>query len=70
VDVTEIIKTLKENSVQAKGLISRLPASMISEQANCPQGSDKSREFAILTAPAMRAPALLAKLDAVAGRVL
>ena len=70
VDVTEIIKTLKENSVQAKGLISRLPASMISEQANCPQGCDKSLEFAILTAPEMRAPALLAKLDAVAGRVL
>ncbi len=70
VDVKEIIKTLKGNSAQAKGLISHLPASMVSEQANCPQGCDKSLEFAILTAPEMRAPALLAKLDAVAGRVL
>ena len=70
VDVTEIIKTLKENSTKAKGLISRLPKSVVSEQANCPQGCDKSLEFAIMTAPQMRAPSLMAKLDAVAGRVL
>ncbi|MEL6746504.1 MAG: S-methyl-5'-thioadenosine phosphorylase, partial [Pseudomonadota bacterium] len=31
---------------------------------------DTALEFAIITAPEMRDPALLAKLDAVAGRVL
>lgn len=70
VDVTEIIKTLTGNSTKAKGLISRLPKWVVSEQANCPQGCDKSLEFAIMTAPEMRAPSLVAKLDAVAGRVL
>ena len=70
VDVTEIIKTLTGNSTKAKGLISRLPKWVVSEQANCPQGCDKSLEFAIMTAPEMRAPSLMAKLDAVAGRVL
>lgn len=70
VNVTEIIKTLKANSAQAKGLIAHLPTSMISMQANCPQGCERSLEFAILTAPEMRAPSLIEKLDAVAGRVL
>jgi 5'-methylthioadenosine phosphorylase len=36
----------------------------------CPIGSDKALEHAILTTPDQRDPALVAKLDAVAGRVL
>jgi 5'-methylthioadenosine phosphorylase len=36
----------------------------------CPIGSDRSLEFAIMTAPQKREPALLKKLDAIAGRVL
>ena len=36
----------------------------------CPIGSDRALEHAIMTAPAKRDPAVLAKLDAVAGRVL
>ena len=70
VDVKDIIKTLMENSTKAKELISHLPELVVSAQADCPQGCDKSLEFAIMTAPEMRAPSLVAKLDAVAGRVL
>ncbi len=70
VDVTAIIKTLMGNSAQAKGMIARLPALLGLERYDCPHGCDKSLEFAIMTAPEMRSPALLAKLDAVAGRVL
>jgi len=36
----------------------------------CPVGSDKALDTALITAPEARDPKLLAKLDAVAGRVL
>jgi 5'-methylthioadenosine phosphorylase len=36
----------------------------------CPYGSDTALSVALITAPEARDPALLAKLDAVAGRVL
>ena len=69
-DVTEIIKTLMGNSAQAKGMVARLPTLLGPERDDCPHSCDKALEFAIITAPEMRDPALLAKLDAVAGRVL
>ena len=40
------------------------------EHQPCPIGSDRALDFAIMTAPEARDPALLRKLDAVAGRVL
>jgi len=36
----------------------------------CPIGSDRALDTALITAPDARDPALLKKLDAVAGRVL
>ncbi|MGR3570658.1 MAG: S-methyl-5'-thioadenosine phosphorylase, partial [Brevirhabdus sp.] len=38
--------------------------------APCPHGCDHALEYALLTAPENRDPALTAKLDAVAGRML
>ncbi|WP_147125664.1 S-methyl-5'-thioadenosine phosphorylase [Shimia ponticola] len=70
VDVTEIIKVLQGNSANAKTLVAGLPALLGSERAPCEHGCDRALEFAVLTAPDKRDPALLAKLDAVAGRVL
>jgi 5'-methylthioadenosine phosphorylase len=70
VDITEIIKTLGANSVNAKGLVARLPALLGADRAPCPHGCDRALEYALMTAPEKRDPALLAKLDAVAGRVL
>ena len=70
VDITEIIKTLGANSANAKGLVARLPDLLGSDRAPCPHGCDRALEFAIMTAPDKRDPELLAKLDAVAGRVL
>jgi 5'-methylthioadenosine phosphorylase len=40
------------------------------ERGPCPAGCDRALDHALITAPAMRDPALLARLDAVAGRVL
>jgi len=70
VDVTEIIKTLTGNADNARGLVARLPARLGAERAPCPHGCDRALDYAILTAPEARDPALVAKLDAVAGRVL
>ena len=70
VDVTKIIETLMGNSAKAKGMVARLPALLGKDRALCPHGCDRALEFAILTAPDARDPAVLAKLDAVAGRVL
>ncbi|MEO1733190.1 MAG: S-methyl-5'-thioadenosine phosphorylase [Pseudomonadota bacterium] len=70
VDVTEIIKTLTGNAEKGRALVSRLPALLGPQRDPCPHGCDRALEFAILTAPEKRDPALLSKLDAVAGRVL
>ena len=70
VDVTKIIQTLMGNAGNAKGLVARLPALLGTAREDCPHGCDKALEFAIMTQPDARDPKLVAKLDAVAGRVL
>ncbi len=70
VDVAEIIRTLMGNADKARGLVKRLPALLGGERMPCPHGCDRALEYAVLTAPDARDPALVAKLDAVAGRVL
>lgn len=70
VDVTEIIKTLQGNAANARNLVARLPALLGADRAPCPHGCDRALEFAIMTAPEARDPAVVAKLDAVAGRML
>ena len=70
VDVSEIIKTLMGNAEKARGLVGRLPGLLGPERAPCPHGCDRALEFAILTAPERRDPAMVEKLGAVAGRVL
>ncbi|KEJ96297.1 methylthioadenosine phosphorylase [Pseudosulfitobacter pseudonitzschiae] len=70
VDVTQIIATLTGNADKARNLVSRLPALLGAERAPCPHGCDRALEYAIMTAPEARDPELVAKLDAVAGRVL
>ena len=70
VDVTQIIETLKGNADKARSLIRALPGILGLERAPCPHGCDRALEYALLTAPDKRDPALMAKLDAVAGRVL
>ena len=70
VDVNEVIQTLQSNGTKAQDLVSRLPALLGSDRAPCPQGCDRALDYAIMTAANQRDPALVAKLDAVAGRVL
>jgi 5'-methylthioadenosine phosphorylase len=70
VDITSIIATLQGNAGKARDLVGRLPALLGQERDDCPHGCDKALEFAIMTAPDKRDPDLIAKLDAIAGRVL
>ena len=70
VDITSIIATLQGNAGKARDLVGRLPALLGQERDDCPHGCDKALEFAIMTSPDKRDPALIAKLDAIADRVL
>jgi 5'-methylthioadenosine phosphorylase len=70
VTVQDIIKVLMDNAERSKRLVMRLAADFPREHEACPIGSDRALDTALITAPTARDPALLAKLDAVAGRVL
>ena len=70
VDVAKVIEVLKANSGNAKRLVSRIARDFPRVHPSCPAGSDRALDFAIMTSPEKRDPALLKKLDAVAGRVL
>ena len=70
VDVAAIIKVLHANVDKAHRLIERLARDFPREHPPCPVGSDRALDVAIITPPDARSPALLSKLDAVAGRVL
>lgn len=70
VDVAAVIATVKANAANAARLIARLALDFPAEREPCPVKSDRALDGAIMTAPSQRDPALLARLDAVAGRVL
>ena len=70
VDVSAVISTLNANSGAARSLVSRLPELAGGARGPCPHGCDHALDHAIMTAPNARDAGLLAKLDAVAGRVL
>jgi 5'-methylthioadenosine phosphorylase len=68
VNVADVVKVMHANAAAArKLLVDVIPR--IGTGA-CEVGCDRALEHAILTAPAARDPQLVAKLDAVAGRVL
>jgi 5'-methylthioadenosine phosphorylase len=68
VEVADVVKVMHANAAAArKLLVDVIPR--IADGA-CAFGCDRALEHAILTAPAARDPQLVAKLDAVAGRVL
>lgn len=70
VEISDIIATLTGNADKGRALVSRLPALLGPDREPCPDGCDRALEYAIMTAPEKRDPELVAKLDAVAGRVL
>ena len=70
VDVAAVIKVMSDNADNAARVVARTLRDFPAEHEPCPGGSDRALEYAIITHPEARDPALVAKLDAVAGRVL
>ncbi|MCA1774720.1 MAG: S-methyl-5'-thioadenosine phosphorylase [Loktanella sp.] len=67
VDVSDVIATLKGNGTKAQDMVAALPALL---EESCRAGCDRALDHAIMTTADKRDPTLVAKLDAVAGRVL
>jgi 5'-methylthioadenosine phosphorylase len=61
---------MKGNTEKAQRLVHKLAEIFPREHPPCPIGSDTALDVAIITPPDARDPGLMAKLDAVAGRVL
>ena len=70
VDVALVIGRLAANAGHARDLIARLPAILGPDRQACPHGCDRALTHALVTAPDQRDAAMLAQLDAIAGRVL
>jgi 5'-methylthioadenosine phosphorylase len=70
VTVDMIVKVLVQNADNARSLVRQVVPDLGRPRGPCPAGCDRALEHAIITAPDKRDPALLARLDAVAGRVL
>ncbi len=69
VDVAQVVQVMKANVGLAKRFVLRLAKDMPREHTPCKVGADCALEFAIMTAPEKRDPALLLKLDAIFGRL-
>ncbi len=70
VTVEAVVRVLLENADHARSLVSALVPTLGASRPACPAGCDHALDNALITAPEARDPALMAKLDAVAGRVL
>lgn len=68
VDVAQVIAQLSANAVKAREMVMHLLRNLPEERPASP--IDTCLDAALITAPSARDPALLAKLDAVAGRAL
>ncbi|GGB65561.1 S-methyl-5'-thioadenosine phosphorylase [Henriciella pelagia] len=71
VSVSNVLEVIKNNTDKAKKTLLALVENLQgTTRTPSPQGIETCLDFAMITAPTARDPALLAKLDAVAGRVL
>ena len=70
VTVDQVVRVLMGNADKARSLVADVVPAIGAPRGPCPAGCDRALEFAIITRPEHRDPALMAKLDAIAGRVL
>ena len=70
VTVEAVIKVVNENAAHARALVTVLASGFSQVRGTCDGGCDRALENAVMTAPEARDKAMVAKLDAVAGRVL
>jgi 5'-methylthioadenosine phosphorylase len=70
VTVDMILSVLDANAERARALVKAVVPLLAAHAGRCPKGCDHALENALITARDHRDPAFLARLDAVAGRVL
>ena len=70
VEVDAIIQVLLNNAEKARQLVRAVAKKIPERPAVCPSGDDEALQAALITHTDARDPALLEKLDAVAGRML
>ncbi len=70
VTVDQVVRVLSENAGHARDLVRAVVPTIGRPRPPCPAGCDHALDHAIITAEGLRDPALMAKLDRVAGRVL
>ncbi|PHQ69119.1 MAG: S-methyl-5'-thioadenosine phosphorylase [Sneathiella sp.] len=70
VEVSKIIEVLTKNGDNARGLVKSAAPELGKRTETCRSGCHHALENALITAPDARDPALVKRLDAVAGRVL
>jgi len=70
VTVDEVVRVMHDNAERARALIQAVIPRLGAPRGLCPAGCDRALTYAMITAPSHRSPAMLDKLDAVAGRVL
>jgi 5'-methylthioadenosine phosphorylase len=70
VTVEQVVRVLTDNADRARALLKRVAPKLGPKRVPSPLGIEHTLDTALITAPEKRDPALFAKLDAVAGRVL
>lgn len=70
VSVDAIIKVLLDNAEKGRSLVRTVAPTLAEREDLCEKGCERALDTAIITAPDARDPGIIAKLDAVAGRVL
>lgn len=68
VEVTDVLAVLTANAATARDLVAALAEALPAEREASP--IDSNLDYAIITAPTARDPALVAKLEVIAGRAL
>ena len=70
INVEAIVETLRENSKKANDMIAEVAPRMKERPSVCPSGDDHALEGTLITDLDAQSPERVAKLDAVAGRLL
>ncbi|RMF11248.1 MAG: S-methyl-5'-thioadenosine phosphorylase [Alphaproteobacteria bacterium] len=73
VEVSNVLEVLHDNAEKARALVKAVARAMAGEGATrqpCGRGCDRALDVALVTDPAARSAEMVARLDAVAGRIL
>jgi 5'-methylthioadenosine phosphorylase len=70
VTIDMVVKVVEDNAGRAKNLLKSVVPVLAGHDGPCPHGCRHALEHAIITPPGARDPAMVKKLEAVAGRVL